>query len=204
MNYDVLPTLAEIELAKLLWPHQKRLIALQGRCRKVLSKYPNHWTVKATYKLDRQVFPTETQNKGRTEQERIAAYSPPDFYFSKPDCPDPKRVARLLAALKVTHANYEDLRDKSLVGSVVTKIVMDAVWRQDDKFLTDFGEALRKRSGIKDVKTARICNYLLRNADAVERCKSGAEIFRLPGFPCKDFDPSTRQRLLREIGLAKS
>lgn len=198
-----LPTLAEIEMAKLLWPEQKLILALQGRCRNVFAKRATHWTVKITSKLDRLNFPELTQGKRETEQEKLANLTPHDFFtelYQGKKRIDHKRLARLLAALKMAcdPKSFPELFRNDLFGIKLTKIIMDAVWKLDDQFLIEFGKAIATESRA-DCKKARIYRFLLQNAEAVEQCRTVTEIRKLPNFP--PYDVRTFYKLCREVGL---
>jgi hypothetical protein len=195
---NMLPTLYEIELAKLLWPESQALLVLQHRCKRVLQK-PDHWQLRVAKKFDRVTFPELTQDAGQSEQERLAGLSPQELIEAMPRSrlDRHKRVARVLAALKVVAPNYPDWRN-GLFGSKLAKFIMDAVWSHDDLLLIQFGKALATDSRARCSK-ARVYSYLLRNAEAVERCNSKAEIMRLPGFP--KYDEQTRYKLFDEVGL---
>jgi hypothetical protein len=198
-----LPTLAEIEMAKLLWPERKRILALQGRCHNLLKKNAPHWPVKITSKLDRVIFPELTQGRLETEQERLANLTPQELIeelnqSKKPS--DHKRLARLLAALRAACApkSYPERVRNSLFGTKLTKIIMDAVWNLDHPFLIKFGKAIKKESGA-NIKKARIYRFLRQNAEAVEQCRTVAEIRKLPGFP--PYDVRTVYTLCKQVGL---
>jgi hypothetical protein len=198
-----LPTLAEIEMAKFLWPERQRILALQDRCRNVFAKNATHWTVKITSKLDRLTFPELTQCRRETEQEKLANLTPNEFFaelYQGKKRSDHKRLARLLAALKAACApkSYPELFRNSLFGIKLTKIIMDAVWKLDDLFLIEFGKAIETESRA-DCKKARIYRFLLQNAEAVEECRTVTEIRKLPGFP--PYDVRTFYKLCKEVGL---
>jgi hypothetical protein len=198
-----LPTLAEIEMAKLLWPEQKLILALQGRCRNVFAKRATHWTVKITSKLDRLIFPELTQGKREPEQEKLANLTPHEFFtelYQGKKRSDHKRLARLLAALKATCAtkSFPELFRNDLFGIKLTKIIMDAVWKLDDQFFIEFGKVLQKDSRANS-KKARIYRFLRQNTEVVEQCRTVAEIRKLPGFP--RYDVRTFYKLCREVGL---
>jgi hypothetical protein len=198
-----LPTLAEIEMAKFLWPEQKRILALHGRCRKVFATRATHWTVKITSKLDRLTFPELTQSKVETEQERLAKITPQELIAELNQSKkrsDPKKLARLLAALKVACAakSYPEVVGNSPFGIKLAKIIMDAVWALDHPFLVEFGKAIKKESGAV-IKKARIYHFLRQYAEAVEQCRTVAEIRKLPNFP--SYDVRSFYKLCKEVGL---
>jgi hypothetical protein len=197
-----LPILAEIEMAKLLWPEQKRILALHGRCRNVFAKKATHWTVKITSKLDRLIFPELTQSREQTEQVRLAGLTPQEFIAELNQgkkCSDHKRLARLLAALKAAgDKSFPELFRNDPFGFKLTKIIMDAVWALDGSFLINFGKAIKKESGANSNK-ARIYRFLRQNAEVVEQCRTVAEIRKLPGFP--PYDAGSFYKLCREVGL---
>jgi hypothetical protein len=198
-----LPTLAEIEMARLLWPEQKRILALHNRCRNVFATRAVHWTVKITSKLDRLTFLHLTQDSRESEQERIAKLTAHEFIAELNQgekCSDPKRLARLLAALKAAcdPEDFPEVFRNDLFGIRLTKIIMDAVWELNHQFLIKFGEAIRKNSGA-DCKKARLYRFLRQNAESVEQCRTVAEIRKLPDFP--PYDVRTFYKLCGEVGL---
>ena len=247
LNYT-LPSLYEIELAKLLWPESKRLLALQVACYHVLNEKPGHWSIAIVRKLDRIVFPELTQggplsyessaaraldlrrfleltqgkdkDRRKSEQAWLAELTGPELIVAmasssddlqefpglrsaKPGKPrkDHKRLARLLARMKamLSPEVFEKVR-KGLVGSLINKAILDAVWKTDDLFIVEFGKALQTESRA-DCGKARIYDFLRRNWDRVEECKTRAAIRCLPGFPCPDYDRPTLYALFREVGL---
>jgi ribosomal protein S10 len=227
---NTLPTLEEIEYAKLLWPQQKLLLSLHTRCRMILTEKPNyltvkvpdHWMIKVTARLDRLVFPELTQGRRSSEQERLAGITAQELVcqmaqsekeivqsfgrtsgvtFAPVKMPSRhKRFARLLAALKAKHTaeHYTAICHSGLFAIKFTKVIMDAVWKLDDLFLIEFGKALEKASRA-DCKKARVYRFLLRNAEAVERCRTVSEIMRLPDLP--EYDVPTFYKLCRQVGL---
>jgi hypothetical protein len=198
-----LPTLAELEMARLFWPEEKRILALHGRCRNVFATRAAHWTVKITRKLDRLTFPELTQSMVETEQERLAGLTPQEFIAELDQSQkhsDHKRLPRLLAALEAVCGAkyYPELFRNDPFGFKLTKIIMDAVWKLDGSFLIKFGKAIRKDSGA-DSKKARIYRFLRQNAEVVEQCRNVAGIRKLPGFP--PYDAGSFYKLCREVGL---
>ena len=162
-----------------------------------------HWMVKVTNKLDRVVFPQLTQGRRETEQERLAKLGPQEFIAELDQSKkrsDHKRLARLLAALKATfpRKSYPELVRNSLFGTKLTRVIMDAVWRLDDLFLIEFGKALEKESRA-DIKKVQVYRFLRQNAEAVEQCRTVAQIRNLPGFP--SYDLRSFYRLCGEVGL---
>jgi hypothetical protein len=190
-------------MARLLWPEQKRILALHDRCRNVFATRAAHWTVKITSKLDRVIFPQLTQGRQETEQERLANLTPYELIAELNQGMkrgDPKRLARLLAALQAVcdKKAYPEVFRNDLFGIRLTKTIMDAVWKLNHQFLIEFGEAIRKNSAA-DCKKARLYRFLRQNAEAVEQCRTVAEIRKLPDFP--PYDVRTFYKLCGEVGL---
>lgn len=173
---DYVPTLAKVELDRLLWPEQKALIYTEGKRRTMLATHAEHWTVKLTLKLDRLIFPELLAGESKLS--------------------DGKKLGRLVEYLRVTTTaeQFAALFNNSLFGVKLSQRMLDSAMRGDADFFRDTADGLNAAT-----PTLKVYSFMLRNAAAVERCRTCAEIQRLPGFP--KYSPQTFCRLCREIGL---
>jgi hypothetical protein len=172
---------------------------------------PGHWSVKAARRLDRLTFPDLTQGKGEMEQERLAGLSTLEVIAEAErgrfDC---CRVWRLLSAFKATAPNYDDLLSGFLGSKLPTELTIPLNWTSREAMLREveahahsltnlLRDLRRDKSNGVSLPKARIYSFLLRNAEAIEQCRTVAEVTRLPGFP--KFDQQALIKLFKKLGL---
>jgi hypothetical protein len=208
-NYT-LPTLAEIDLAKIYWRERRpdgnrlssRLLALQMACYRVLNeepvlafipKQPRPWVLEVVRRLDREMFRKlihdDPNGESETEQERLARLTGPELIEEvnsgkRPmDC---KGVAWIVARMQANCCkNHYDFANVRRLGAV---------------FGIEF-ESLVEKEMTLPIPIAKVYDFLRLNWDRVEECKTKADILRLKGFPCPDYDKQTLYRLFRAVGL---
>jgi hypothetical protein len=171
------PSMANIVLYRLMAPERKAIGPMKRKREQMLRDHSDKWYVKLTLKIDRLTFPELTQGDDKlTEAKSLAR--------------------RLLAFSEVCTQKQWDALRISLFGQKLTEKIMAAVWKMDSSFLTQFGTVFDR-----ETNEPEIYRYLLRNREAVERCKNKFGIWKLIQSSGIEYDQSSLYRLCREIGL---
>lgn len=176
-----MPSQAQIATYELLYPGQKAILYAAPQRAKMILDHADKWFVKLTLKLDRLQFPELTQGEDTLNQ--------------------PKKIARRLMAFKMscTRDQWAALKTSTL-NTALTDNVMAALWNLDADFFTSLAGALKHPA-----EAAKVYRFLLSNRDAVESCKTRADIFRLlQSNGCGHYERGSFYRLCNEIGLPVS
>lgn len=114
---------------------------------------------------------------------------------------DGRRLGRTIAYNKarLSPNEYKKLCLGEFGKNIAAKLAQKA-FDLDAPFFKDFSDALQAKGVRADNSTAlAIYHYLLRNHEAVEKCRRVCEIEKLPGFP--KYNKSSFCRICRELGL---
>lgn len=170
-----IPSLAEVLLERLCAPGSDHTKLIEAERHRILAAAPDHWTVRLTRKLDVLVF--EGLKRGAEEPS------------------EGRGLGQLIEYLRAVTTPTHFAGIQQMLGPIMAKRLTKAFWGSENGFFAE----LAKGFACHATKTAKVYSFLLNNVAQVERCRTVAAIWNLPGRPA--YTQQSFNRLCKNVGL---